>query len=69
MEDTVSLRTMKTATLDGITYTLNQCDDIWKWFDESKVGEFTRFYSKIVFHKKDGFYAAYFDDWTNGCYV
>ena len=43
---------------NGKSYVLNQCEDIWKWFSESKVGEYTRFFSRAVFHAEDGFYAA-----------
>ena len=55
--------------LEGKTYILNQCEDIWKWFEDSKVGEFTRYYSHTIFHKENGFYAAYSNDLSNGCYV
>lgn len=58
-----------TLILDNIPYILNQAEDIWEWFGSSKVGEYTRYYSKIVFHKEDGFYAAYKDDLSNGVYV
>jgi hypothetical protein len=30
--------------LDGKNYVLNQCEDIWKWFKESVIGEYTRYY-------------------------
>jgi hypothetical protein len=55
--------------LNGKEYTLNQCEDILDWFTTSKIGEYTRFYDKVVFHTEDGFYSAYADDLTNGCYV
>ena len=55
--------------LNGRTYVLNQCEDIWKWFKESIVGEFTRFYNRVVFHTEDGFYSAYADDLSNGCFI
>ena len=55
--------------LNGKTYTLNQCEDIWKWFTESVVGEFTHYYHKIVFHTEEGFYAVYADDLSNGCFI
>lgn len=55
--------------LNGKTYTLNQCEDIWKWFKESVVGEFTRYYNSVVFNTEDGFYAAYADDLSNGCFI
>lgn len=60
---------MEELILDGKTYVLNQCEDIWDWFGSSQVGEYTRYYSRTVFHKEDGFYAAYSDDLSNGCYV
>lgn len=60
---------MKELLLDGETYILNQCEDIWKWFAESKVGEFTRYYAHTIFHKRNGFYAAYSSDLSNGIYV
>lgn len=56
-------------TFLGINYTLNQCEDIWKWFEESIVGEFTRYYNSVVFHTEEGFYAAYADDLSNGCFI
>lgn len=56
---------MKTLEFNGKKYILNQCEDIWKWFKESKVGEYTRFFSRAVFHAEDGFYAAYIDDLSN----
>lgn len=50
-------------------YTLNQCEDIWKWFTESAVGEYTHYYNNVVFHTDKGFYAAYADNLTNGCFI
>lgn len=57
--------------LNGETYTLNQAEDedLYQWFEESKVGEFTRFYSQYVFHKANGCYAAYVNDISNGWYI
>lgn len=55
--------------LNGKTYTLNQCEDIWKWFKESVIGEYTRYYNRVVFHTEDGFYAAYADDLSNGYFI
>jgi hypothetical protein len=55
--------------LDGKTYTLNQCEDIWKWFKESVIGEYTHYYYKVVFHTEEGLYAAYADDLNNGCFI
>lgn len=55
--------------LDGKTYVLNQCEDIWKWFVESVIGEYTHYYSKVVFHTDKGFYSAYGNDLTNGVFI
>lgn len=55
--------------LEGKNYTLNQCEDIFKWFEDSVVGEFTRYYNKAVFHTESGFYAAYADNLSNGCII
>jgi len=56
---------MNTMVFRGETFLLNQCEDIWKWFSESKVGEYTRFFSRAVFHAEDGFYSAFVNDLTN----
>lgn len=69
MATTILLDEKKTIIFDNIRYVLNQAEDIWEWFGESKVGEYTHFYSKLVFHKEEGFYAAYKDNLTNGAYV
>lgn len=55
--------------LNGLKYVLNQCCNIWEWFTSSKVGEYTRFYDKVVFHTYDGFYAAYYNNLNNGFYI
>lgn len=60
---------MEELLFEGVSYTLNQCEDIWQWFKESKVGEFTRYYSKTIFHTDHGFCAAPSNDLTNWCYV
>lgn len=60
----------------GKTYTYNQMremreDDsnalapLTDWFKESKVGEYTRYYSHIVFHCASGFIACYADNINN----
>lgn len=50
----------------GEKFSLNQCEDIWKWFKTSKVYEFTRYYDRVVFHApNDYFYQAHRDDLTN----
>lgn len=47
-------------------YTLNQCDDIFNWISQSKEGEFTYHYDRVVFHTKGRkFYAAYRNDINN----
>lgn len=47
-------------------YRLNQCSDLFEWFGDSQVGDFTYYYNKVVFHSFDGrFYAADIDDTTN----
>ena len=51
---------------------LNQCEGaegIWQWFQESKVGEFTRYYSNTIFHTAKGFWAGDNKNLSNGCYV
>ena len=51
---------------NGGIYNLNQCSDLFEWFGESKVYEFTYYYNRIVFHHPDGrFYAAYIEDTDN----
>ncbi len=50
----------------GNTYTLNQCEsDLYEWFVQSCVGEYTHHYSNCVFHTKDGFFAAPGDNLSN----
>ena len=47
-------------------YILNQCSDLFEWFGDSQIGDFTYYYNKVVFHAFDGrFYAADIDDTTN----
>ena len=55
--------------LNSKYYVLHQCDDIWKWFEESAVGEYTNYYNNVVFHTDNGFYAAYADNLSNGCFI
>jgi len=51
---------------NGEIYSLNQCSDIFDWFGESQVGDFTYYYDRVVFHASKGHYfAAYIDDITN----
>lgn len=50
----------------GEQFTLKQCSDIFEWFGDSCVGQFTYYYDRVVFHHTDGkFYAAYIEDTTN----
>ena len=50
----------------GEQFTLKQCSDIFAWFGESCVGQFTYYYDRIVFHHYDGtFYAAFIEDTSN----
>lgn len=52
-------------TFNGKTYTQKQCDDIFQFLDTSEIGEYMRYYDKIVFHTDAGFIAAYSDDLSN----
>ena len=60
---------MEQLLFEGITYTLNQCEDIWQWFKDSKVGEFTHYFSNVIFHTGHGFCAAPSDNLSNWIYV
>ena len=49
----------------GELYNLNQCSDIFEWF-QSSAFEFTYYYDRVVFHTHDGkFCAAYREDLNN----
>lgn len=52
-------------TFKNKLYTLNQCSDVLEWIKDSETGEFTYCYDKVLFHTKEGFYAAYFDNISN----
>ena len=54
--------------LNGETYKLNQCTDIWEWFGTSHKGEYTHYYTYLVFNTDKGFYCTE-RDLTNGRYV
>lgn len=56
---------MDEILFQGAKYVLNQCEDIWQWFEQSKVGEYTRYYSQTVFHTANGIIAAPSDDLKN----
>lgn len=50
----------------GVTFGLNQCSDIFDWFADSRKGDFTYYYDRIVFQHPDGnCYAAYLEDTSN----
>lgn len=49
----------------GETYTLKQCSDIFEWFGDAQVYEFTYYYDRVVFHTHNGFYAAYIENTSN----
>ena len=50
----------------GVIFHLNQCSDLFDWFEKSEKGDFTYYYDRIVFHHTDGkFYAAYLEDTSN----
>lgn len=62
----------KEIEFEGVKYVLNQCqsvEGIWQWFQASKVGEFTRYFSNTIIHTAHGFCAAPSNDLTNWCYV
>lgn len=57
---------METIEFQGKLYTLNQVqEDLFEFTDNSKPGEYTRYYGQIVFHTENGFVAAYADDLNN----
>jgi hypothetical protein len=58
---------MKTElNFKGVEYILNQCQEsLYEFTDHSKVGEFTHYFDRIVFHTGNGFVAAYADDLSN----
>lgn len=61
---------MATVEFQGKLYTLNQVqEDLFEFIDNSKPGEYTRYYNQIVFHtERNGFVAAYADD-LNNCWT
>ena len=47
-------------------YVLNQAEDLFEFIDNSKSGEYTVYYDRLVFHtERNGFIAAYKDDLSN----
>lgn len=69
---------METLMFRGKEYKLAQFRDMEEtdnnpisplsdWFANSSVGEFTRYYSDVIFHCSDGFFAASRNDLTNFC--
>ena len=56
--------------IKGKSYVCNQCDgDIFDWYENSSVGEYTRYYNRLVFHTEKGIYVAYENDIENGVYM
>lgn len=39
------------------------------WFKESKVGEYTHYFSNIVFHTETGFFSCCADNLENYCRI
>lgn len=58
---------METVEFQGQLYTLNQVqENLFEFIDNSKPGEYTRYYDQIVFHtERNGFVAAYADNLDN----
>ena len=51
---------------NGNPYSLNQCEgDIFEWYKNSSVGQYTNYYDKFIFHTSEGIEAAYKDDLSN----
>ena len=47
-------------------YVLNQAENLFEFIDNSKPGEYTVFYDKLVFHtERNGFISAYKDNLSN----
>lgn len=54
----------------GKRYLLNQCDgDVFEWFRNATIGDFTYYFDKLIFNTEDGFVAAYRDDINNNCKI
>lgn len=52
--------------LNGVSYKRNQCDgDIFEWFNNALIGDFTYYFDKLIFNTEDGFVAAYRDNINN----
>lgn len=50
----------------GQQYTLNQAESLFKFINNSKPGEYTVYYDKLVFHtERNGFIAAYKNNLLN----
>ena len=60
---------MEEIIFQGEKFTLNQCEDIFKWFDESSDGEFTHYYDKVIFNHSLTFIAAYSDNLNNYFFI
>ena len=51
---------------NGERYILNQCTgDIFEWFRNAIIGDFTYYFDKLVFNTEDGFVAAYIENINN----
>lgn len=49
----------------GQQYTLNQTESLFEFIDNSKPGEYTRYYDKFVFNTGRGFVFVYVNDLNN----
>ena len=50
----------------GQQFKLNQCTNLHGWLKDSKPGEYTVYYDKLVFHtERNGFIAAYKNNLLN----
>ena len=54
------------VVFNGNPYSINQCEgDIFEWYKNSSVGQYTNYYDKLIFHTREGIEAAYKDDLSN----
>lgn len=54
--------------IKGQEYKLNQLQsavDLLDWCNFAKIGEYTRFYNKLVYKNEDGIFACYAEDHDN----
>lgn len=60
------MNSKRTIEFQGHLYELNQAEDLCQWCSDSKPGEYTRYYDRVVFHtERNGFIAAYANDLNN----